>query len=196
MKFTISAFTAVVVASSFVGSSLATSARPVEKCGSDSKILNSTTVQHNGKEIKFTTATCPDIQKTLHAKRGATSLTKRQISVCANGGCEIECADTGEQPFISDCQTVADYLEGLYPQSFIVEPGTYAWVSSYTCAFAFLNEDVVDYNVCYSEFGLNGIIAADDCFADWPATTATPGALCVTPGFKGNDWDIEIYNPE
>ncbi|KAA1475499.1 hypothetical protein DENSPDRAFT_853029 [Dentipellis sp. KUC8613] len=191
MKFAFSAVTAAVVAFSLVGTTVATSARLIEKCGSDSKVLNSTTVEHNGKEIKFTTATCPDIQKSLHAKRGATSLTKRQVSVCSDGGCEVECADTGEQVFVEDCQTVADYLEGLYPGTFIVQPGTYSWISSYTCAFAFLNEDVVEYNVCYSEFGLNGIIAADDCFADWPATTATTGALCVTPGYEGNDWDIE-----
>ncbi|KAA1475500.1 hypothetical protein DENSPDRAFT_428137 [Dentipellis sp. KUC8613] len=186
---------AIGLASSALGAATISSPAIVEMCGSGSEIVNSTIIEHEGKEITFGTATCPDLQAKIAAKRGSTSLSKRQVNVCTDNSCTVQCASTGAQPFIFDCQSVANALEARYPQEFLVPPGHYAYASAYTCAFGFFNLDVSEYNVCYSNFGFNGIIAADHCFQNYPSTTATPGAYCLSPGYQGNDWAIKIYNP-
>ncbi|TFY66331.1 hypothetical protein EVG20_g4755 [Dentipellis fragilis] len=197
MKVSLSVATIFAVAFGLASSALAATSSPaiIEMCGSGSEILNSTTFEYEGKEITFGMATCPDLQAEIAAKRGPTSLSKRQVNVCTDDSCAIQCATTGAQPFIFDCQTVANALEARYPQEFLVQPGHYAYASAYTCAFGFFNLDVSEYNVCYSNFGFNSIIAADHCFQNYPSTTATPGAYCLSPGYVGNDWAIKIYNP-
>ncbi|TFY74372.1 hypothetical protein EWM64_g9640 [Hericium alpestre] len=191
MKFGFTSLSVLALGCSMFGSALAGS-RLREKCGSGA-VTNSTTVQHNGHEIELGSITCPDLQR----QKTARSLEERQttVSICSNGGCIIDCVDTGAQPFVGDCQEVADYLESLYPQEFIVDPGAFAYVSYASCAFGFLNDDVVNYAVCYETFGYDSILVADQCFADWPATTATAGGLCLTSTAEGNAWDLEVYNP-
>ncbi|EIM83782.1 uncharacterized protein STEHIDRAFT_159404 [Stereum hirsutum FP-91666 SS1] len=173
---------------------LAVPPTPRELCGTGGTVINSTTVHHNGLDINIKTTTCP----TLIASANSTSARaekreeeERQTASCSDGGCTTYCLNLGEQPFVFDCQTLADALEDLYPESFLAPPQTSSEFSIDTCAFAFLNYDVEEYSVCYLNFGFNGIITADNCFGDWPAPTATAGGACLSPGYAGNDWAIE-----
>lgn len=83
-----------------------------------------------------------------------------------------ECLNLGEQPFVFDCQTLADALEDLYrmlihpvsltrnsrtynlslAESFLAPPQTSTEFYIDTCAFSFLNFDTEEYSVCYLNF--------------------------------------------
>ncbi|TFY73844.1 hypothetical protein EWM64_g10168 [Hericium alpestre] len=148
-----------------------------EKCGSGGVVTNSTTEQHKGKELQFTTVTCPALQ----SKDAARALEARQttVNVCSKGGCTVDCVDTGEQPEWATAMT--SLIIWSFCTEFLVDPAAFSYIKYDTCAFGLLNNDVIVDDVCYDTFALNSIIVADDCFGDWPAPTATAGGLCLTP---------------
>ncbi|KAI0316057.1 hypothetical protein OF83DRAFT_1084536 [Amylostereum chailletii] len=166
-----------------------------ERCG-EGIVLSTETVLHNGTEITLTTKSCPALEAQFPAfnrtSRATTPVAeKRQYAQCSDYGCTVECANLGSQPFVADCQVITDYLESLYPEEFLAPALTISSWSTYSCEYGFINFDTSEYAVCYTNFGFNAIIAADDCFGDWPATTATSGAYCVSPGYVGADWAIQ-----
>ncbi|EMD31404.1 hypothetical protein CERSUDRAFT_119786 [Gelatoporia subvermispora B] len=186
---------------SFVGASKLSQA-----CGTDGEIVNKTTVTHNDKTFSLTTRTCPGFatapRRSIGPLGSTSSLTrssarKRQVSSC-DSDCTVECANLGEQPFISDCQILTDALEALFPETFDVGAGTLTTFTDdeeSSCAYSFANLDVVEYSVCFIDFGFNGIIVGDDCFEDFPADTATAGGFCVSPEVADDDWIVEVSHP-
>ncbi|KAI0039370.1 hypothetical protein FA95DRAFT_1567215 [Auriscalpium vulgare] len=188
MRFRLATLSFLVLASALVGGVLARQS-PRQACGAG-EVLSKSTLFHDGKEIQVVTKTCPSLNATAPVK-----IEKRQYAQCTDGCAKILCEDYGNQPFVSDCQVITNALEAQYPAEFSVPAGTYAEWSYYSCAYAFINFDSIPYNVCYINFGYNAIIVADDCFGDWPAPSATPGAACASPGTPGNDWGIEVFFP-
>jgi len=177
-----------------------------EACGTDGQVINSTAIAHKDKTFTLTTRSCPGFaampRRSAKPSKFTSSLTrtserKRQVSSC-DTGCTVECANLGEQPFISDCDILTDALESLFPESFTVPAGTLTTFTDdeeSTCAYSFANLDSVEYSVCFIDFGLNGAIVGDDCFEDFPATTATSGGFCVSPEVPDDDWILEVSFP-
>jgi len=169
-----------------------------ERCGTGGTILSSRTISHNGNELDFITTSCP----ALSGRGNASAIVsdgpkKRQIVQCSDtpAGCTVQCVNLGGLPESENCQVIADALEAAFPAEFLAPSGTISTVTSGDCAFAFLNADTVDYEVCDSDFGFNGIITADDCFFVIDQPGATSGGVCVSPGVPGNDWIIEVFDP-
>ncbi|OCH93785.1 hypothetical protein OBBRIDRAFT_856725 [Obba rivulosa] len=173
-----------------------------EACGTDGQIVNTTTIAHKDKTFSLTTRTCPGFatmtKRTAKPSKFTSSLTrtaerKRQVASC-DSGCTVECANLGEQPFISDCDILTDALEALFPESFTAPAGTLTTFTDdeeSSCAYSYANLDSVEYSVCFIDFGFNGITVGDDCFEDFPADTATAGGFCVSPEVPDDDWIVE-----
>ncbi|OCH93784.1 hypothetical protein OBBRIDRAFT_801693 [Obba rivulosa] len=138
------------------------------------------------------------ILRTAKPSKSTSSLTrtakcKRQVASC-DSGCTMECADLGEQPFVSGCDILTSALESLSPESFLAPAGTittFTDAEEGTCEYSYVNLDIVEYSVCFLDLGFNGIVVGDDCFADFPGPTATYGGFCVSPGVPDDDWILE-----
>ncbi|KAI0264457.1 hypothetical protein BC834DRAFT_265197 [Gloeopeniophorella convolvens] len=194
MKFIFAVLSAFALASAVVsGSSVPLSPSLLDTCGEGGKVLEKNSIEHDGKTIEFVSTTCPKLKSSANATELA-ALEKRQ-TVCSEvpSACSIQCQNlSSSQPFMSDCQVITNYLESFYPASFSSPAGTYQAWSYYSCTYAFLNLDTINYSVCYLQLGYNAAITSSDCFGDWPAPSATKGATCNGPMTSGQKWEIAV----
>ncbi|KAI0264456.1 hypothetical protein BC834DRAFT_970785 [Gloeopeniophorella convolvens] len=193
MKFAFAILSVLATVSTVVRAStvIPRASSVLEACGEGGEVLEKTSIEHDGKTIEYKSTACPKL-KTFSNSTVARGLDKRQI-VCSEvpGACTIECADlSSAQPFAEDCQFITNYLEGFYPSSFSSPAGTAQEWSYFSCTYAFVNLDTIDYSVCYLQLGYNAAITTNDCFGDYPAPQATSGGGCLGSQTAGQKWEI------
>ncbi|KAF9223116.1 hypothetical protein BS17DRAFT_880764 [Gyrodon lividus] len=186
-------FTTLALAALYTTASAVSAASLRETCG-DGRVISVSTIPFKDGDVTVTETECPGFAAISGVKERAEP-ERRDVAQCTNGGCSILCQSTGNQPFISSCNSLTDALESHYPNEFVVNPNTMVIFNYSSCAYGFGNLDTVPYDVCYLNFGYNGAITADQCFGDWPAPTATSGGYCLSPQTPSNMWGIEVFNP-
>ncbi|KAI0290037.1 hypothetical protein BC826DRAFT_1106668 [Russula brevipes] len=160
---------------------------PPSICGEGSKLLDETSVSHDGKTILVSTSTCPPTKRDATvSKRSAINIDKRQ-NICTDGACRLTCeTSTKAATTVADCTTLIDYIASFSYASGNLTVGAgelKSWTSG-TCGIGVLNYDTVPYTICYETIAYDTTLALAKCFG------TTAGAVCTGSGASGDNYVV------